>query len=210
MAQVTNNMVHGVAPVLQALRMLEPETYKQIVVQLKDDTNDLRMAVANDFPNKPWKSATGVINWEKYGRTTRGRKPSGSAGATFPRWNGAKVKRSVIVQVGGRKVRRTNSYPILRIKQTDAAGSVYDLAKDGHSAAGRQFVQNLSGKPSRVMWRSVAKNYPLVERKVMKTIDGITKRFTAEIAAETAKRNAQSIRASQQVRTALGRFGRAF
>jgi len=210
MAQVKNNMVHGVAPVLQALRQLEPELYKQIVDQLKGDTNDLRMAVSNQFPEQPWKSSTGVINWTRYGRKKRGRKTKGEGGASFPRWEAGKVKRGVTVQVGGRKVRRTNSYPILRVKQSDAAGSVFDLAKNGNSDAGVQFVNNLksAGTPSRVMWKSVEKFYPMVEGKVQKTISSITDRFTADIAAETHKRNAQSIRASKQVRTALGRFGR--
>lgn len=210
-SQVKNNMVHGVAPVLQHLRQLEPDLYKSIVAQLKDDTNDLRVAVANQFPDKPWQSSTGVINWTLYGRKKRGRKAKGEGGANFPRWEAGKVKRGVTVQVGGRKVRRTNAYPILRVKQSDAAGSVFDLAKNGNSAAGMQFVNNLKseGTPSRVMWKSVEKFYPLIETKVMKTVNSITDRFTAEIAAETARRNAQSIRASQQVRTALGRFGKA-
>lgn len=212
MAEVKNNMVHGVAPVLQTLRQLERDTYKIIEQDLKNATNDLRVAVANDFPDKPWKSSTGVINWVKYGRTSRGRKRKTEGGAAFPRWNGAKVKRGVQVKVGGRKVRRTNAYPILRIVQSDAAGSIWDLAKNqqGAGQVGKQFVQNLNsvGKPSRVMWKSTKKNYPLVEKKVMRIIDDIGKRFTVQIAQETQRRNAQSIRASQQVRNALGRFGR--
>lgn len=213
MAQVTNNMVHGVAPVLQALRQLEPETYKIIVADLKNNTNDLRLAVANDFPDKPWQSSTGNINWTKYGRTKRGRKMNDTAGADFPKWDSKKVKRGVTVQVGGRKVRRTNSYPILRIKQSDAAGSIWDLAKNqrGSGQVGAQFVKNLNatGKPSRVMWKSTAKHYPLVENKVMRIIDDIGKRFTVQIARETEKRNKQSIQAASQVRNALGRFGKA-
>ena len=213
MAQVTNNMVHGVAPVLQALRQLEPDTYKIIVADLKNNTNDLRLAVANDFPDKPWKSSTGNINWVKYGRTKRGRKMNDTAGADFPKWQSAKVKRGVTVQVGGRKVRRTNSYPILRIKQSDAAGSIWDLAKNqrGSGQVGAQFVKNLNatGSPSRVMWKSTKKYYPLVEHKVMKIVDDIGKRFTVQIAQETQKRNAQSVRAASQVRNALGRFGKA-
>ena len=213
MAQVTNNMVHGVAPVLESLRQLERETYKIIVADLKNSTNDLRLAVANDFPDKPWKSSTGNINWVKYGRTSRGRKMNDTAGADFPRWNTSKVKRGVQVKVGGRKVRRTNSYPILRIVQSDAAGSIWDLAKTqrGDGNIGQQFVKNLNsaGSPSRVMWKSTKKYYPLVEHKVMKIVDEIGKRFTVQIAQETSKRNAQSIRASQQMRTALGRFGKA-
>ena len=123
------------------------------------------------------------------------------------------MKRGVTVQVGGRKVRRTNQYPILRIKQSDAAGSVFDLAKNqrGNGSIGQQFVSNLNatGTPSRVMWKSTKKHYPLVEHKVMRIVDNIGNRFTAQIAHETERRNAQSIRASQQVRNALGRFGKA-
>jgi hypothetical protein len=212
MAEVTNNLVHGIAPVLQALRQLEPETYKIIVADLKNNTNDLRLAVANDFPDKPWKSSTGNINWVKYGRTKRGRKMNDTAGADFPRWDSKKVKRGVTVQVGGRKVRRTNQYPILRIKQSDAAGSIYDLAtkQRGAGSIGQQFVKNLNAtKPSRVMWKSTKKNYPLVENKVMRIVDNIGKRFTVQIANETAKRNKQSIQAASQTRNALGRFGKA-
>jgi hypothetical protein len=212
MAQITNNMVHGIAPVLESLRQLERETYKTIVDDLKNNTNDLRVAVANDFPDKPWKSRTGNINWTKYGRTTRGRKKNDTAGADFPRWNAGKVKRGVTVQVGGRKVRRTNSYPILRVRQSDAAGSIYDLAKTqrGAGKVGQQFVNNLNATsaPSRVMWKSVPKYYPLVEHKVDKILDDIGKRFTVQIANQTAKRNKQSMQASGQIRNALGRFGK--
>lgn len=212
MASVTNNMVHGVAPVLESLRQLERETYKIIVADLKNQTNDLRLAVANDFPDKPWKSSTGKINWIKYGRTSRGRKMNDTAGADFPKWQSSKVKRGVQVKVGGRKVRRTNSYPILRIVQSDAAGSIWDLAKTqrGDGKIGQQFVKNLNstGTPSRVMWKAVPKYYPLVERKVEKILDAVGKMFTVQIAQETSKRNAQSVRASQQARTALGRFGK--
>jgi hypothetical protein len=212
MAQLNQTMVHGIKPVLEVLRTLERDTYKQIVDDLKDNTNDLRVAVMNDFPDKPWNSSTGKINWTKYGRTQRGRKPKDSAGASFPRWQASKVKRGVSIKVGGRKVRRTNSYPILRIVQSDGAGQIYDLAKNqqGSGFVGKQFVQNLnaSGKPSRVMWKSAAKNYPLVEHKVMRIINDVEKRFTAQISRQTELRTAQSIRASKQARTALGRFGK--
>lgn len=212
-AELSQNLVHGIAPVLQTLRQLEPETYKQIEKDLKNNTNDLRVAVQNDFPEKPWNSSTGQINWTKYGRTTRGRKPKDAAGASFPKWEAKKVKRGVQIQVGGRKVRRTNSYPILRIKQTNAAGAIYDLAKNqqGEGSIGRQFVQNLNAtaKPSRVMWKSAAKNYPLVEHKILKILDDVGSRFTAQISRQTELRSAQSMRASKQARTALGRFGKA-
>lgn len=207
--QITQTLVHGVAPVLQSLKQLEPEMFKRVVEQLKNDTNDLRLAVANEFPDNPWKSSTGVINWTRYGRKKRGRKKTGTGGASFPRWEAGKVKRGVSVQVGGRKVRITNNYPILRVKQSDAAGAIFDLAKKANTDAGVKFVSNLesSGEPSRVMWKSVERYFPLVERKVTRTLDDIGKQFTHEIALETKRRTDQSIRASKQARTVLGRFG---
>ena len=211
MADVRNNMVHGIRPVLQTLQQLERETYKIIQADLKNATEPLRVAVANDFPDKPWKSSTGVINWTRYGRTRRGRKPPDAAGSSFPKWDSKKVKKGVQVKVGGRKVRRTNSYPILRIAQTNAAGAIWDLAKNqrGEGTVGQQFVRNVNttGTPSRVMWKSTKKHLPLVENKIDKIIDDIGKRFTAQIAQSTERRNAQSVRAAKQVRTALGRFG---
>jgi hypothetical protein len=208
--QVSQTMVHGVAPVLQALKQLEPELYKAISADLKNKAEPMRAYVAAGFPDKPYPSSTGVINWTKYGRTTRGRKSANSAGSSFPKYDGKKARKGVTVQVGGRKVRRTNSYPILRIKQSDAAGSVYDLAKN--EVKNSQFVKNLAkaGDPSRVMWRRTKASFPMVEKEITQVIDAIGKRFTAEIASETDRRNAQSVRASSQVRTALGRFGKAF
>jgi hypothetical protein len=212
MADVKNNMVHGVAPVLQTLKQLEPDIYKQISEDLKSRAKPMRDYVAAGFPNQPWKSATGNVNWTKYGRTTRGRKGKGNAGASFPKYEVEQVREGVTIQIGGRKVRRTNSYPILRVRQGDAAGSVYDLASKNRSGtkAGQQFVGNLNGtgQASRVMWKRTKASYPTVENSVMQSINAIERRFTARIALETERRNAQSIRATKQVRNALGRFGR--
>jgi cell division septum initiation protein DivIVA len=207
-AQVTQSLVHGVAPVLQALKQLEPDLYKTITADLKSKADPLRAHVSAGFPDKPYPS-NGVLNWTKYGRTTRGRKPSGSGAVSFPKYDGKKARRGVTVQVGGRKVRRTNSYPIMRIKQSDAAGSIYDLAKNADK--NRQFVLNLarSGEPSRVMWRRTKSGFPMIQKSVMATIDQIGKRYTRQIASETERRNNQSIRASAQARNALGRFGKA-
>ena len=207
--QVSQTMVHGVAPVLQALKQLEPELYKAITADLKNKAEPMRTYVAAGFPDKPYPSATGVINWTRYGRTTRGRKSAGASGSSFPKYDGKKARKGVTVVVGGRKVRRTNSYPILRIKQSDAAGSVYDLAKNENKNS--QFVKNLAkaGDPSRVMWRRTKASFPMVQKEITQVIDDIGRRFTAEIATETERRNAQSVRASSQVRTALGRFGKA-
>lgn len=208
MADVRNNMVVGVAPVLQVLKRLEPETYKQITKDIKNKVEPLRLKVAEGFPANPWQSSK-QINWIKYGRTTRGRKRAGTTGASFPKYDVKKAKRGVSVVVGGRKVRRTNSYPIVRIKQSDAGASIFDLAKLNRTDKKDQFVKNLNntGSPSRVMWKRVKNYMPLVEKDLDKIIADIQSRFTVEIANETERRTNASIRARSRSRNAFGRFG---
>ena len=208
MADVSQTMVHGLAPVLETLRTLDRELYRAVQNEIRTQTDDLRVAVAAGFPDKPWDSPK-PVNWLKYGRTKRGRKMPDQAGASFPRYDPGKVKAGVKIVVGGRKVRRTNSFPILRVVQSNGAGEIFDLAKDGHGKAGTQFVKNLakSGEPSRVMWKKVRANYPLVEGKVTVIVDRLMKQFSAQIAHESDRRAAQSVRASQQVRNVLGQFG---
>jgi len=208
MADVRNNMVVGVAPVLQALKRLEPETFKQVSKDIKNKVEPLRAKVAEGFPAHPWTSSK-QINWIKYGRTSRGRKPAGGAGASFPKYDVKKAKRGVSVVVGGRKIRRTNSYPIVRIKQSDAGASIFDLATLNRTDKKDQFVKNLNktGSPSRVMWKRVKNYMPLVEKDLDKIIADIQSRFTVQIANETTKRANSSIQARSQNRNAFGRFG---
>ena len=209
MADVTNNMVHGVRPVLETLRKLEPELYKLVVKDLKDKADPLRAKVAEGFPDQPWTSAN-PVQWTLYGRTTNKRNKNG-AGAKFPRYNTAKARRGVTVRVGGKKVRRTNSYPIMRVVQSNAAAQIYDLAKQTKTSGRESFVDNLgkSGDPSRVMWKRVRQFMPLVERDIEKAVDKISDRFSVEIAHETERRNQASLRASQQARNVLGQFRKA-
>lgn len=203
MAEVTNSMVHGVKPVLESLRRLEPNLYKTITKDIKSTAEPMRAKVAEGFPDKPWDSAK-PIQWTLYGRTTRGRK---ATGPKFPRYSGKKARRAVTVQVGGRKVRRTNAYPIMRLKQSDAGGQIYDLATLNRTAGKEQFVQNLnkSGNPSRVMWKRTREYFPLVERGVKKIVADVEKRFTAEIAAETERRTQASVRGYESMIKRLGK-----
>ena len=209
MADVTVSMVHGVAPVLEALKHFEPDLYKQITKEIKSTAKPLRDKVAAGYPDEPWQSRRGV-QWTLYGRTARGKSPDGT-GAQFPKYNGAKARRSVTTVVGGRKVRRTNSYPIMKLRQNDAGGSIYDLSKNTRTNKKESFVNNLNknGEPSRVMWKRTRQYMPMVESSLNNIVDGIANRFTAEIAAETHRRNQASIRASQQTRNVLGQFGKA-
>ena len=205
--------VHGVSSTLSYLRRFERDLYKNIRKELIKSAQPTVRVVAANFPKQPWDSKRGV-NWTKYGRTERGRKPAGASGASFPRYQMAKVRRGVKADTGSSRRRLDGTYTILRIKQVDAAGAIYDLAKNQQTLQPDRssFVKNLNrakrGQPnSRVMWPTVEKQLPslIVEtEKIIRKIEGL---YTAEIAADTGRRAAQSARATKQVRNALGQFG---
>jgi hypothetical protein len=212
MAQIT--AVHGVQSTIQYLQRFEREVFKAIRKELIDSAKPIVVAVQDEFPKQPWDSKRGV-NWTKYGRTQRGRKSPSSAGPSFPRYQYGKVKRGVKADTGSTRRRSDGTYTILRIKQTDAAASIYDLAKQTRTANAASFITNLNntkrGQPnSRVMFPTVIKAMPKVINDVMKILDKIESRYSAEIAADTQTRAAQSARASKQVRNLLGQFGKGF
>jgi len=212
MAQIT--AVHGVQSTIQYLQRFEREVFKDIRKQLIHSAQPIVVAVQGEFPKQPWDSKRGV-NWTKYGRTRRGRKSPSSAGPSFPRYQYSKVKRGVKADTGSTRRRSDGTYTILRIKQTDAAASIYDLAQQTRTANAASFITNLNntkrGQPnSRVMFPTVIKAIPKVINDVMKILDKIESRYSAEIAADTQTRAAQSARASKQVRNLLGQFGKGF
>jgi hypothetical protein len=212
MAQIT--AVHGVQSTIQYLQRFEREVFKEIRKELIDSAQPIVLAVQNEFPKEPWDSKRGT-NWAKYGRTQRGRKSPDSAGASFPRYQQSKVKRGVKADTGSSRRRSDGTYTILRIKQTDAAGSIYDLAKNTKTPNAASFITNLNktkrGQPnSRVMFPTVIKAMPKVIQNVMNILNKIESQYSVEIANDTQSRAVQSKRASSQVRNVLGQFGKGF
>ncbi len=205
MAQLFQSEVYGVQPVLRVLKQLEPELYKEIEQQLKTSAEPLRRYVADGFPAKP------MTNWTLYGRTKRGRKMADEAGASFPRYQKSKVDKGLQVRVGGRRrnVGGQGVHPILRLIQKDAGAQIYDLAGDALSQRGEQFIKNVNrtGKPSRTMWKRATQKFPAVQDDIEKIIRSVEARFTAEVARQTHISDAQSKKASKQLRNSLGQFG---
>lgn len=206
--------VHGVGPTLEVLRKLEPALYKSIASEMKSTATPVVAAVKGAFPLEPWSTTSRRGNqWSKYGRTKKGRKPSDEVGASFPKYDISGIRQGVSAQVGGRKIRRgpnAGAYPILRIRQTNAAGQIYDLAKLNRTTGRESFVKNLNseGSPSRIMWPTVTRALPLIMTKLNMTIGKVEREFTAEIASETALRQTRSTNSARQARNALGQFGR--
>jgi hypothetical protein len=210
MAQIV--AVHGVQSTVQYLQRFERDAYKGIKKQMISKAQPTVRAVRQEFPKDPWQSRRGV-QWTKYGRTDRGRKQPNAAGASFPRYQQSRVRSGVKADDGARRRRSDGTYTILRIKQTYAAGAIYDLANKTQTNGAESFIKNLNkgkrGKPkSRVMWATVMKHVPQLTKDVETILSDLEKRFSAEIAADTASRVAASRRASSQARNVLGQFGK--
>jgi hypothetical protein len=200
--------VENIRPVLETLRLWEPTMYKAVQKDIKDTAYFVVANTAHAFPAQPWTSRRGV-NWTKYGRTQRGRRPKGGAGAEFPRYKLSDVRKGVDAKVGGRK-RRDGSYPIVTIRQKNAGGQIYDLALNNQKLGKESFVRNLNAMkaPSRVMWPTVLKYKPRLEKKVEIIIKRVEREFSLQIAMEAQRRANLSISASRQSRNALGQFGK--
>jgi hypothetical protein len=210
MLPVNTVAVYGIKPTLEVLRLVEPDLYKSVQKEIAGTAQFLVVQVKNKFPNEPWDSSK-PINWTRYGRTRRGKKPDNDTGASFPRYKIADVRKGVKAKVGGRKNRTTGVYPILTIQQTNAGGMIYDLAKHSRTKGKESFVKNLKtmGEPSRVMWPTVEKYKSNVHSDVMRIVNRVQKQFETQIELESQRRANASIRASQQTRNALGQFGKA-
>jgi hypothetical protein len=202
--------VQNVKPVLETLRMLEPTLYKTIQKEIVSEGNFIVEEIKFKFPKEPWESRRGV-NWTKYGRTQRGRKPKGATGSAFPRYRINDVRKGVRAKAGGRK-RRDGSYPILTIQQRNAAGVIFDLATLNRTIGKDSFVRNLNkvSSPSRVMYPTVLRHKKRLDYKINRIVEKVEKEFQLEIRMESTRRQNASIRASRQARNALGQFGRMF
>jgi len=209
MAQIV--AVHGTEATVQYLQRFEKEAYKHIKERMIRSAQPTVDAVKRGFPKQPWDSARGV-NWARYGRTQRGRATRGDTSAKFPRYKQESVVKGVKADDGSRRMRRDGTYQILRIKQTNSAGSIYDLAKNTRTSGKESFVKNLNrsrrGKPnSRVMWPVVMKHQPVLEKNVRYILRHLEAKFSDKIALEGQRRLAASQRASAQPRNVLGQFG---
>jgi hypothetical protein len=210
MAQII--AVNGVRATVQYLQRFEKDAYKAIKKEMILKAQPTVKAVKSEFPKQPWDAVNGV-NWTKYGRQKRGRASLGDKSAKFPRYQQGRVRQGVKADDGSRRRQKDGTYQILRIKQTNAAGSIYDLAKNTRTIGKESFTKNLNNKKrgqpnSRVMWPTVLKHLPQLEKDVNDILQVIEKQFNAQIALDAQQRLAASQRASSQSRSSSGRFGK--
>jgi hypothetical protein len=191
--------VHGLAETLKELHYLDRSLYTQIAKDIKGSADKLVADARNEFPVKP-----PIGNWHIT--------PERRGASRFPYWDGSKVRSRVTAKVGGRK-NRQGEFPILRIVQRDAGGTVMDMAGTASSNIPLVKALNTAGyeRPSRVMWKKINEGYPDVFANINSAVNKVEKLVTSRLAGGAVSQRAlQSERASRQSRNDRGQFGSKF
>ena len=152
--------VEGVAEVLKALSKVDPELRKATVKRMKQAGEPMAREARSLFPQ-----ASPLSNWGNW----RGG------------YDGKAVHRGVRVAYRGSKVRGSdsNTIPLLTLRQTNAAGAIYDMAgrtSNGNSPQGRAFIAQLrqDGVASRAMWPAAERTMPDVTAAVEDAINDMS------------------------------------
>jgi len=174
--------VTGLADTLRELRKYDKELYDEISKTLKIAAEPVARNVGKEFLMNFTKGKGAPLErWH----TTGGRVGK----ARMPAFNSAQAAAGVkpIVGAGRRVVGRETG--ILRIQQMNAGGQVFDGA--GSANSGSQFVKNLdkhrvvkskgNGFRSRVMYKAVERNLPVVEKAVRDAINSTNAIVQAKI-----------------------------
>lgn len=109
--------------------------------------------------------------------TQPARRPRTRGGAGWPQWDQSIISAGISVTKAERKVRKDYTTNAGALKNRSAAGVIYELSGRSNKTSGKNsFISNLEGKvgnASRLIWQSVDKNRPRIERKVSEALDDL-------------------------------------
>ena len=160
--------IEGADEALSALRVMEPETAKQVGRSVSDIGKNLASAIAGDAPSGPpmsgWKATSGI-------RGARG-------GQGWPAWT----------QISARSRRRGMKVLVDTQSAPSMIAAVYESAgiKGGRSEAGRRMIANFedestlvkSGKHSgRLARKRISEDYP----EIIKSIRDAAEKAVAKV-----------------------------
>jgi hypothetical protein len=163
--------VTGLAEALKALAKTDPELRKAVIKDMKAAAAPLEQAARRDIPARP------LNNW---GNWKEG-------------FDQTRVQRGIKAAFRGGRVKGKSGdhFPLLSLRQTNAAGAIYDMAgRAGGSGRGseggmrgaemiRKLDQN--GAASRSLWPAVERNFSEVEGALEKVVDSMSDVVNREI-----------------------------
>lgn len=160
--------VQGVKETLKALKQIDPELRKAAVKEMRTAAQPLVSEVKAGMPDQP------LSGWKEEGELG---------------WRTNKVKQSVKLKFGGRKIRGQggNQYPLLRLVIGSPAGAAFDKAgrrNAPRTPQGQSFINALTrkyGSASRRAWPATEKHMDSIQRGVLQAVDKAAAEVNKEI-----------------------------
>lgn len=149
--------VYGVRETLAELRDLDKAAFFEAVREIKKAAKPMQAAQEAGLPTDPPLSGMGR------GRLT---------------WSG---RARVEVKYGGRKDRRKDEWPLLKLALRDGAAVVFDMAGKVTSSPFTQRLTGRFGGPSRAMWRPDDKIQAEADRAVRDAIGKAMRKVNANL-----------------------------
>jgi hypothetical protein len=173
--------VTGLAEALKTLQKIDPELRKEVIKGMKTAAAPLEAAARSLIPD-----ARPLTNWYGWQQTRTGGKGPGP-------WDPSAARKGIKVAFRGGKVRGVagDVFPLLTLRQTNAAGAIFDIAGraggTGKRSEGKERGQamadklNRSGPTSRSMWPAVERNMPAIMGSLEGVVDTVSQRITKEL-----------------------------
>lgn len=201
---VVTTKVQHLKPVLQELSHLDRYLFMTVETGLKKASAPVVTAIVNAFPDHI------PHNMMKRHRLTPNLYKGKIRSTEYPVYSKRSIKSTTKAIVGGRKNSVTGNFPVLRIRIKNGGAMIFDMAQN-QQTAGNTLVANLQkyGQASRVAWKTLEKEFHLVQDDVAKEMNRALQIVQDRIGAMGGVSQYQkaSARASVQVRGASGRFG---
>lgn len=168
MASRVSVTIENVPQTLRTLKKIDPDLRKRVPEQIKSYAQPLVNEAKKALPTAP-----PLSGWSK-GRF---------------RWRPGTVRNGVRLQFKGTRPRNSpaNSWPVLRLRQTSAAGSAYDMAgrkSSGRTRSGQTMIREINarhGRASRSIWPAVEKHADEVENGIERIFEQYAKIVSREL-----------------------------
>lgn len=158
----------GVKPTLKALEQFDKDAVKAFNKLVNSELNSAKKD-AQGFV----KSTPPLSGWN----TQPARNPRTRNGAGWPSWDQSVIRAGISVTKAEGKVRRDYTTNAGALKNKSAAGVIYELAGRKNKTSGKNgFISNIEnkeGNASRLVWKSVDKNRPTMEKKVAEAFNEV-------------------------------------
>lgn len=155
MAANASVTVVGIKEAIRDLQKVEPDTAKEIKKEFKAIVKPVVDAARSQVKEMPLSGF--ARNWK--------------AGRIFP-WVQGSVNKSIIARFSNRK--RGNSLAVFSVTMKSPAGTIFDMAGRGSSNRLASALDQLAGRPSRLMWPTYERHADAVNDNLKQLVEKIT------------------------------------